>query len=84
MTAGGPAARAGLRGGSRQETFLGELVIAGGDVIVAVDGIPVPDAATLVRIITTRLRPGRSARFAVVRAGRRWIVPVVLAARPAG
>lgn len=82
VTVGGPADRAGLRGGTRQETFLGETVWAGGDVVVAVDGRPVGDADALVRIVTT-LRPGRRARFAVVRGSRRLSLSVTLAARPA-
>jgi S1-C subfamily serine protease len=84
VTAGGPADRAGIRGGSHPETFLGEPVVAGGDVIVAIDGLPVTDADTLVRIVTTRLEPGRSASFLVIRGGRRRTVVVTLGARRPG
>ena len=38
VTPGGPAARAGLRGGSGQIQFEGEQFVTGGDVIVSVDG----------------------------------------------
>ena len=82
VTVGGPADRAGLRGGTRQETFLGETVWAGGDVVTAVDGRRVADADALVRIVTT-LRPGHRARFAVVRGSRRLSLSITLAARPA-
>jgi 2-alkenal reductase len=80
VSAGGPAASAGLRGGTRAEQFQGETVAAGGDVIVAVDGLPVTDAAGLVRIVTN-LRPGQTAIFTVVRASGRRAIAVTLAAR---
>ena len=82
VTAGGPADRAGLRGGTKEESFLGETVWAGGDVVTAVDGRPVTDADTLVRIVTT-LEPGRRVRFSVVRGSRRLTLAVTLVARPA-
>ena len=81
VTAGGPAERAGLRGGSREETFLGETVWVGGDVVTAVDGRRVADADALVRIVTT-LGPGDRARFLVVRGSRRLTLSITLAARP--
>ena len=67
VTAGGPAAAAGLRGGTHEEQFQGQTVTVGGDVIVAVNGRPVADAADLVRIVTNAppgpdrglLRPAR-------------------------
>jgi S1-C subfamily serine protease len=80
VASGGPAAAAGLRGGTRQEQFQGETITAGGDVIVAVNGRPVEDAAALVRIVTT-LRPGETAIFTVVRGTARRPVAVTLAAR---
>ena len=81
VTVGGPADRAGLRGGTRQESFLGETVWAGGDVVTAVDGRTVADADGLVRIVTT-MAPGQRARFAVVRGSRRLSLSITLAARP--
>ena len=80
VTAGSPADRAGLRGGTKQESFLGETVWSGGDVVTAVDGRPVADADALVRIVTT-LRPGQTALFSVVRASGRRTIAVTLAAR---
>jgi 2-alkenal reductase len=80
VTPGGPAAAAGLRGGSSEEQFRGQTVTAGGDVIVAVDGRPVADAADLVRVVTN-LSPGQTAVFTVVRASGRRTVAVTLAAR---
>jgi S1-C subfamily serine protease len=83
VTPGGPADRAGVRGGTRHETFLGEAVIAGGDVVVALDGRPVADADALVRIVTNTLQPGAQATLTIVRDGRRRTVSIRLGSRPA-
>jgi S1-C subfamily serine protease len=82
VTPGGPADRAGLRGGTAQEPFLGETIWRGGDVVTAVNGTPVLDANGLVRIVTT-LEPGTVARFAVVRGAGRRVLSVRLGARAA-
>jgi S1-C subfamily serine protease len=81
VTAGGPAAAAGLRGGSHEQQFEGETVKTGGDVIVAVDGLPVRSADDLVRIVANTLRAGQTAVFSVVRVSGRRTVAVKLAAR---
>jgi S1-C subfamily serine protease len=57
-------------------------VLAGGDVVVAVDGRPVGSADELVRIVTNTLRPGRTAVFGVVRGGSKREIAVRLTARP--
>jgi 2-alkenal reductase len=84
VTPGGPAAAAGLRGGRSERQFEGQTVHVGGDVIVAVNGAAVDSADALVRIVTNRLRPGQTALFSIVRAGRRRTLSVKLALRPAG
>jgi len=84
VSSGGPAARAGLRGGSGSILFEGEAVRTGGDVVLAIDGEPVANADDLVRIVTNTLRPGQTALFTILRGGSRRSIPVRLAARPAG
>ncbi len=79
----GPGALAGLRGGTRRERFQGAEIFRGGDVILAVDGVPVANADDLVRIVSERLRPGQVATFSILRDGRRRTVAVKLAERPA-
>jgi 2-alkenal reductase len=79
---GSPGARAGLRGGSDERDFNGVAFTYGGDVLVAVDGRPVQSASDVVRIVTSRLRPGQVSTFTVVRDGRRRSVQVVLEDRP--
>lgn len=79
---GGPAARAGLRGGTRTTLFQGQRVAVGGDVVTAVNDRPIERGDDLVRIITNDLRPGERATFTVLRRGRRLEVPVLLGTRP--
>jgi S1-C subfamily serine protease len=83
VVAGGPADRAGIRGGSRQESFLGEEVVVGGDVVVAIGGRAVHDSGDLVRIVTNELRPGTTVPVRLVRAGRTRTLALRLAERPA-
>jgi S1-C subfamily serine protease len=83
VTAGGPADRAGIRGGTREVTFLGESHLAGGDVVVALAGRPVANADALVRIVTNELEPRRTVTIAVFRQGARRTFKITLAARPA-
>jgi S1-C subfamily serine protease len=83
VTAGGPAAKAGLRGGTHELRFQGETVTAGGDVVLAVGGEAVTGADSLVRIVTNSLRPGQVVVFSILRDGKQREVPVRLATRPA-
>jgi S1-C subfamily serine protease len=79
---GSPGDHAGLRGGKGQETFNGQRISTGGDVIVAIDGREVRSADDVVRSVAYRL-PGRATRMTVVRDGRRVDVRVKLGERPA-
>jgi S1-C subfamily serine protease len=79
---GTPAADSGLRGGSRTETFNGEDYTLGGDVIVAIGGTEVKGADDVARLMTTRLRPGQTVPFTVIRGTKRLTVDVTLGDRP--
>jgi len=81
---GSGAAAAGLRAGTRTVAFQGLGVRVGGDAIVAIDGVKVTDAEDVVRIVASRLAPGESARFTVVRGATRRDVRVKLGERPPG
>lgn len=80
---GTPAEAAGLRGGTRAETYNGLDLTLGGDVVVQIGPYPVRAAEDISRIVTERLRPGETVRFTVVRDGVRTVVPVRLVERPA-
>jgi 2-alkenal reductase len=78
---GSPADRAGLRGGSGEETFNGETISRGGDLVVAIDGRPVRSADDIVRQVAARL-PGEQAALTIIRDGDRRVVRVRLGSRP--
>jgi 2-alkenal reductase len=80
---GGPAAKAGLRGGDRRVEVDGRLVTRGGDVIVAIGGRTVRSKDDVARLLISRYEPGDSVTFTVVRDNRRRSVQVRLAERPA-
>ena len=79
---GGPAAKAGLHGGGREQDFRGILFRPGGDLIVAIDGQRVATAEDVVRVITEQLFPGQTTRLTVLRGSERLVIPVVLGERP--
>jgi S1-C subfamily serine protease len=78
---GGPAAEAGLRGGKGDETFNGQSITPGGDVIVGIDGRPVQSADDVVREVASRL-PGETVTLTIVRGDERKTLHVRLGARP--
>jgi S1-C subfamily serine protease len=82
VNAGSAAERAGIKAGTRDELYEGLGVKVGGDAIVAINGIPVTGAQDVVRIVTTQLVPGETARFTVVRGQQRRVVAVTLDQRP--
>jgi S1-C subfamily serine protease len=77
----GPAARAGLRAGSRDVVVAGQEVTVGGDAIVAIDDIPVASSDDVARFISERLLPGQVADFTIVRGRHHLRVPVTLGSR---
>ena len=83
VVAGSPAEKAGIRPGGTEKDFTGIPFKPGGDLIVAIDGIPVRTAEDVVRVVTEQLYPGQTAHLTIVRGGKRMTVDVVLGERPA-
>jgi S1-C subfamily serine protease len=82
VKAGSPAARAGLHGGSSEVNVLGiQNLVTGGDVIVAIDGMPVRRADDVVRVVSSSLNPNDVAVFSIIRDGHLKKVAVTLAER---
>ena len=82
---GTPAARAGLRGGTKTEIYNGLDITLGGDLIVAIGKSPVTSTDDVSRIVSTQLLPGETVTFTVLRGGtRRATVDVTLGERPSG
>ncbi len=79
---GGPAARAGVRGGNRTLRMGNILLPVGGDVIVAVDGQEIVDNRALNIYLETRKRVGDAATLTLIRDGREMEVQVTLGERP--
>ena len=77
-----PAARAGIRPGTRNVVYAGQEITVGGDAIVAIDGAPVSDSDDVAQLVAERFVPGEVAWFTVMRGGRKIIVPIVLGVRP--
>jgi 2-alkenal reductase len=77
----GPADKAGLRGSTDIRQIRGLEVDAGGDVIVELDGKPIPDFDTLLTEILKR-KPGDTVRLVVLREGERREVDLTLEPRP--
>ena len=80
---GGPAEKAGIRGGANLAQVNGEQVILGGDVMVAIDGKPLVDSDDVRSIIETR-QPGDTISVELLRDGRELTVEVELGDRPPG
>ena len=74
---GGPAERAGLKGGTRR-AYLGNMpIMVGGDLIVGIDGEEVIDQSDIARVMNNR-KAGDSVRVAVYRGKQRMEIDVAL------
>jgi S1-C subfamily serine protease len=78
---GGPADRAGIRGGSTQATLDGQNLLLGGDIITAVDGKDVTDMQQIVHTVETK-QPGDKMQIEVLRGGQHQSFTVTLGERP--
>jgi S1-C subfamily serine protease len=79
--ADGPAAAAGLRGGTVETMIEGQELQLGGDVIQSFDGRPLRTMAELTEAIARR-RPGDRVRLGVLRDGRTRELAVTLGTAP--
>jgi len=77
-----PADAAGLRGGSRAETFRGVPITLGGDIIVAINKVPVRDFDALTGYLVTNTEPGQVVTVTIYRGDQVLDVDVTLAVRP--
>ena len=78
---GGPAEKAGLRGGGSEVNFQARAFRPGGDVITKVDGKPVEDSAQLAELIAA-YEPGEDVPVEVHRDGDTQEIEVKLGERP--
>jgi len=80
---GGPADKAGLRGGSRQVRLDGVTLVTGGDIIAAIDGVSLEGMDDLVVYLADHTSVGQRVTLTVLRDGRRQRIQVTLGERPA-
>lgn len=78
---GGPAEKAGVRGGDEDITFQGGRYTTGGDIVISADGEAVNRSEDLGRIIGS-LRPGDTVKLEVVRDGKKIELEIELQERP--
>jgi S1-C subfamily serine protease len=77
---GGPAEKAGLRGGSKPTNYPD--LFSGGDLIIAVDGRPVRVFGDLLGYMMETKSPGDTMTFTIIRDGEQKEVVVTLGKRP--
>ncbi|MFN8498083.1 MAG: trypsin-like peptidase domain-containing protein [Anaerolineae bacterium] len=82
VTAGGPSEKAGLKGSSGQQRIQDQPVPTGGDIITAVNGVPIRKFDELLAYVTTRARVGQTVELTVLRNGQEQKVSVTLQERP--
>ncbi len=83
VTANSPAAKAGLRGGTKSVSIRGRDICAGGDIIVAVNDVYVNTMDDLVAYLVANTKPGDTVKLLVVRGTDTFDVPMTLEVRPA-
>jgi len=77
-----PAETAGLRGGDRTVQMAGGVVNAGGDILVAIDGVEVKRFDDLINYLATFTSVGDTVTLTIVRGDEQIDIPVTLTARP--
>ncbi|MBS7639915.1 trypsin-like peptidase domain-containing protein [Candidatus Bathyarchaeota archaeon] len=82
IVSGGPADRAGLRGGSRITYVAGQRIIVGGDIIVAINGKKITGLDDLSSYLEEYTKPGQRVMITVVRENQLITLEVELGARP--
>jgi S1-C subfamily serine protease len=81
-TAGGPADRAGIQGGSQWVRIGRYQLQVGGDIITAVDGQATPDLQTLTVYLEMQKTVGDSVELTILRDGKELKIPVTLGEQP--
>ena len=80
---GGPADKAGLRGGTKQAFIAGEQIVIGGDIIIAINNTKIRNLDDLSTYLEEHTSPGQKINVTIVRNSQIMNVTVTLEARPA-
>jgi 2-alkenal reductase len=82
VISGGPAANAGLKGGTKQVLIAGEYVTVGGDIIIAINGTRITGIDALSTYLEENTLPGQTIEVTIVRENQTMDVAVTLGTRP--
>jgi S1-C subfamily serine protease len=82
VTKGGPADKAGLRGGTQSSVVSGENVLIGGDVIISVNGTKLVNTDALSSYLAEYAVAGQTLVLHIIRGGQMMTVDLVLGTRP--
>jgi len=77
VTSGGPAEKAGMRGGDRQAVLGMTRILLGGDVVTGIDGRPITGQMDL-NLALNRKRPGDVVKVEYYRGGQKMAAQVTL------
>ncbi len=84
VTPSGPAGQAGVKGSTGQKQLDGQPVAVGGDIIVAIDDVPVKRFEDLLSYLFAHTEPGQTVKLKILRNGKTVEVSVKLGVRPTG
>ena len=79
---GGPASKAGIRGGTTERTIDGAQYYVGGDIIVSINGTRINNGDTLSTWLEEHGTSGEVVQLGIIRAGASMTVPLTLGTRP--
>ena len=79
-----PAAKADLRGGNREVTVGNRRIIAGGDIILAIDGQPIENHEDLTVYLETETQVGQVVELTIMRGDQEMTIEVELGEVPEG
>lgn len=82
VTSGGPADKAGLRGGTNQVQIAGTSVTIGGDIVIAINGTRITNMDALSTYLEEYTLAGQTVNVTYVRNDETLTSPVTLGARP--
>jgi S1-C subfamily serine protease len=77
-----PAHRADLRGADRRVRLSRYVILAGGDIVTAIDGVPLESPDQLTIYLETKKRPGDEVMLTIWRDAKEITVPLTLGERP--
>lgn len=82
VVSGGPADKAGLRGGTQQILVAGKWVTVGGDIIIAINGTKITNMDALSTYLENYTLPSQTINVTIVRNNQTMILAVELGTRP--